>query len=119
MNHRPLERLRVTLHLRKGVQRSLRGAAANTVHNLDPDVSLDIIIKKFTFIYGSVKSSDLLRDFYRAGQEEEESAPSFANKIEGLLCRIREKFPDQIPLQEEQKLLKDRLFHGCGKIYII
>ena len=98
------------------IWRYLRGAAADTVHNLGPDASPDTIIKKFTTIYGSVKLFNLLmRDFYRAEQEEEESVPSFANKIEGLLSRIREKLPDQIPLQEEQSLLRDRLFNVCRK----
>ena len=83
--------------LREGIEWSLRGAAADTVCNLGLDVSLDTITKKITFIYGSVKSFDLLmRDFYRAEQEEDELAPSFANKIKGLLSRIKEKCPDQI-----------------------
>ena len=56
----------------------------------------------------------LMRNFYRADQEEE-SFPTFANKI-GLLSRIREKFLDQIPLHEEQRLDKDRLFHGSRRI---
>ena len=55
--------------LREGIQRSLRGAAADTVRNMGPDVPLDTIIKKFTIVYGNVKSFDLLmRDFYRADQ---------------------------------------------------
>ena len=87
------------------MQRSLRGAAGDTVCILGPDVSLDIIVKKFTIMYQSVKSFDwLMRDLYKADQEEDETIPSFANKIEGLLSRIRERFPDQIPLQEEQRL---------------
>ena len=32
--------------LREGIQRSLKEAAANTVHNMAPDASLDTIIKK-------------------------------------------------------------------------
>ena len=36
--------------LREGIQCSLRGAAANTVRNLGPDVPLDAIIKKFTIV---------------------------------------------------------------------
>ena len=55
----------------------------------------------------------LMRDLYRADQGEEETVTSFAMQIEGLLSQ--EKFPDQIPLQKEQKLLKDRLFHGSCK----
>ena len=46
--------------LREGIQHSLRGAAADTVRNLGPDVPLDTIIKKFTLVYGNVKSFDLL-----------------------------------------------------------
>ena len=56
-----------------------------------------------------------MRDFYRAEQGEEESVTSFAMWIEGLLPHLRDKFLDQIPLQKEQKLLKERLFHGSHK----
>ena len=104
------------LALREGIQHSLRGAAADVVCNMEPDVPLDLIIKKFTIIYGNVKSFDLMmRDFYRADQGEDESIPSYATRIEGLLSQIRDKFPDQLPLQKEQRLLKDRLFHGSRK----
>ena len=104
------------LALREGIQHSLRGAAADVVCNMGPDVPLDLIIKKFTIIYGNVKSFDLMmRDFYRADQGEDESIPSYATRIEGLLSQIRDKFPDQLPLQEEQRLLKDCLFHGSRK----
>ena len=54
-------------------------------------------------------------DFYHADQGEEETIPSFATWIEGLLSQIRDRFPDQLPHQEEQRLLKDCLFHGCKK----
>ena len=88
------------LALREGIQRSLRGAAADVVQNLGPDVPLDLIIKKFSIIYGNVKSFDLMmRDFYRADQGEDESIPSCATRIEGLLSQIRDKFPDKLPLQ--------------------
>ena len=77
--------------LREGIQHSLRGAAADTVRNMGPDVPLDTILKKFTIVYGNVKSFDLLmRDFYRADQGEEESIPSFATRMEGLLSWIRD-----------------------------
>ena len=80
--------------LREGIQHSLRGAAADAVCNIGPNVPLDMILKKFTIIYGNVKSFDLLmRDFYRADQGEEETIPSFATRLEGLLSQIRDKFP--------------------------
>ena len=104
------------LALREGIQHSLRGAAADVVHNMGPDVPLDLIIKKFSIIYGNVKSFDLMmRDFYRADQGEDESIPSYTTRIEGLLSQIRDKFPNKLPLEEEQRLLKDHLFHGSRK----
>ena len=54
-----------------------------------------------------------MQDFYHADQGEEETIPFFATQIEGLLSQIRERFPDQLPHQEEQRLLKNHLFHGC------
>ena len=102
--------------LREGIQRSLRGAAADTVCNMGPEATLDSILKKFTIIYGNVKSYDILMgDFYRASQGEEESVTSFATCIEGLLSNVRDKYPHQIPQAKEQQLLKDRLFYGCKK----
>ena len=83
---------------------------------MGPNGPLDMIRKKFNIIYGNVKSFDLLmRDFYRADQAEDETIPSYATRIEGLLSQIRDKFPDQLPLQEEQRLLKDHLFLGAGR----
>ena len=62
--------------LREGIQCSLRGVAADAVHNMGPNVPLDMILKKCTTIYGNVKSFDLLmRDFYRAGQGEDDLSP--------------------------------------------
>ena len=83
---------------------------------MGPATSLDTIIKKFSIIYGNVKSIDLLmRNFYKADQGEDETVTSLAMWIEGLLSQKGDKFSDQIPLQKEQKLLKDRLFHGSCK----
>ena len=48
--------------LMEGIQRSLKGAAADTVCNMGPDASLDTIIKQFTIIYGSIKSYDILME---------------------------------------------------------
>ena len=105
------------LVLREGIQCSLGGSSADAFHNMGPNVPLDMILKmilkKFTIIYGNIKSFDLLmRHFYRADQGEDETIPSFATQIEGLLSQIRDRLPNQLPLQEEQRLLKDHLFHG-------
>ena len=102
--------------LREGIQCFLRGAVTGTVCNMGPNVPLDMIIKTFTIEYDNVKSFDLLtRDFYQADQVEKETIPFFATRIEGILSQIRDRFPDQFPHQEEQRLLKDHLFHGSRK----
>ena len=93
--------------LREGIQHSLKGAAADTVRNMGPDVPLDTILKKFTIVYGNVKSFDLLmRDFYCADQGEEESNPSFATRMEGLLSQIRDKYPESLLIQRNRDSLK-------------
>ena len=53
--------------------------------------------------------------FYHTDQSEDESIPSFATWIEGLLSQIWDRFGDKLPHQEEQRLLWDHLFHGCKK----
>ena len=45
------------------MQRSFKGADLDTVDNMDADAFLDSIIKRFTIIYGSVKSLALLMIF--------------------------------------------------------
>ena len=65
---------------------------------MGPNVPLDMILKKFTIIYGNVKSFDLLmRDIYMADPGEEETIPFFATRIEGFLSQIRDRFPNQNP----------------------
>ena len=104
-----LQSLRMTYNesaLREGIQRSLKGAAVDTVCNMGPEDTLDSIIKKFYIIYGNVKSYDILMgDFYCANQGEEETVTSFATCIEGLLSYVRDKYPQQIPQVKEQQLL--------------
>ena len=102
--------------LRKGIHCSLTGAAADAACNMEPDVPLDMIIKKFTIVDDNVKSFDLLmRDFFWADHGEEEIILSFVTQIEGLLSQIRDRFPDQLHHQEKERLLKDCLFHGSRK----
>ena len=93
--------------LREGIQHSLRGAAADTVRNMGPDVPLDTILKKFTIVYGNVKSFDLLmRDFYCADQGEEGAIPSFATRMEGLCPRLEIKFLKSLLIQRNRNFLK-------------
>ena len=74
--------------LREGIQCSLRGAAADTVRILGPDVPLDTIVKKFTIVYGKVKSFDLLmQDFYCADQSRGRVYPFLCNQSGGTFVQ--------------------------------
>ena len=46
-----------------------------------------------------------MQDFYHADQGEEESIPSFATRVEGLLSQIWDKYPEKLTHPEEQRLL--------------
>ena len=95
------------LALREGIQHSLRGAAADAMCNMGPNLPLDMILKKFTIIYGNVKSFDLfMRDFYRADQGEDEIIPSFATHIEGLLSQIRTVSPISFPSRRNKGYIR-------------
>ena len=56
-----------------------------------------------------------MQDFYCADQGEEESIPSFATWVEVLLSQMHDKFLEKLTHPEEQRFLKDCLFHGCKK----
>ena len=110
-----LRKLYSSSALREGIQHSLRVAAADSVCNMGPNVPLDMIIKIFTIVCGNVKSFDLLMRDFSKQMRQEGTIPSFATRIEKLLSQIRDRFPDQLPQQEEQRFLKDCLFHGSRK----
>ena len=83
---------------------------------MGPDVPLDTILKKFTIVYGNVKSFDLLmRDFYRADQGKRSQSLPLPLGWRDFCPRLEINFPEKFTHTEEQKLLKDWLFHGCKK----
>ena len=103
--------------LREGIQCSLRDAAADIVRNLGPDVPLDTIIKKFTIVYGNVKSFDILMHgtFTVQTRVRKNLSLPLQPGWRDFLSQIWDKFPDKLTHPEEQRLLKDHLFHRCKK----
>ena len=70
------------------------------MHSMGADALLDNILKSLLlFIEVLSPLIPLMRDFYRADQEEE-SIPSLTNGIEGLLSKIGEKCPEQETFHE-------------------
>ena len=103
--------------LREGIQHSLRGAAADTVRNMGPDVPLDTILKKFTIVYGNVKSFDLLmRDFYRADQREEESFLPLPLEWKDFCPRLETNSLKSLLIQRKRNFLKIDCSMDAGRM---
>ena len=80
---------------------------------LPPGATLDDILEKFKWLYGSVESSDtLMQEFYRITQGKSEKVQTFVLCIERALKAIKQQHPYAMTEEEGHRHLKDHLFHG-------
>ena len=78
--------------LNYAVRRSLKGDAGMIAMHLGPKASLDDIISKLDSIYGVVETEeDLLAQFYRARQEDDETVTQWSCRLENIMGRAVEK----------------------------
>ena len=95
---------------------SLKGAAADMARYMGPTASVSDILDKFTVIFRTVASFDvLMQNFYKITQGNNEKVPSFAMRLECTLNQIRLRCPGQITNREVPWHLKEQLFHGVCK----
>lgn len=74
------------------VRRSLKGEAGRVAMHLGPQASLPEILHKLDSIYGAVESKEeLLADFYRAKQKEDESVTTWSCRLEDILGKAVDK----------------------------
>ena len=74
--------------VRESIMWSLKGAAADMAHYMGPTAGVSEILEKFSVIFGTVVSFDvLMQNFYKISQGNEK-VPSFATKLEGTLNQI-------------------------------
>ena len=89
------------------------GDAADAICCLPPRATLDNIIEKFEWLYGSAESFDtLMQEFYRIVQEKNEKVQTFVLHLERALKAIKQQHPYAMTKEEGVKHLKDHLFHG-------
>ena len=89
------------------------GDAADVICCLLPDATLDDIIEKFKWLYGSVESFDtLMQEFYRIIQGKSERVQTFLLCLEQALKVIKQQHPHTMTEEEVKNYLKDQLFHG-------
>ena len=80
---------------------------------LPPGATLDDILEKFKWLYGSVESSDtLIQEFCRIAQGKSEKVQTFVLHLERALKAIKQQHPYAMTEEEGHRHLKDCLFHG-------
>ena len=99
--------------MRSAVTKSCVGDAADAMCCLPPMATLDDILDKFKWLYGSVESFDtLMQEFYYIGQGKSEKVQTFVLHLERALKAIRQQYPYAMTEEEGHRHLKDCLFHG-------
>ena len=85
---------------------------ADAICCLLPGTTLDDILEKFKWLYGSVESSDtLMQEFYRITQGKSEKIQTFVLHLERTLKAIKQQHPYALTEEEDHRHLKDHLFH--------
>ena len=89
------------------------GDVADAIFCLPPGATLDDIIEKFKWLYGSVESFYILmQEFYQIVQGKSKRVQTFVNWLERALKAIKQQHPHAITEKEGVKHLKDQLFYG-------
>lgn len=109
-----LQREGMTEHtVQQCIRRSLRGTAAEVMHNLG-EASVDDILEKLDQIFGNVlPSENILESFYSARQQKDESIASWACRLEGIIAKLRNK--ENLTKEDEESRLRSKFFSGLHK----
>ena len=99
--------------MRAAITKSCVGDTADAMCCLPPGTTLDDILEKFKWLYGSVESSDtLMQEFYCIAQGKSEKVQTFVLHLEWALKAIKQQYPYAMTKEEGHRHLKDCLFHG-------
>ena len=80
--------------IRAAITKSCVGDAADAICCLLPGATLDSILEKFKWLYGSVESSDtLMQEFYRIAQGKSEKVQTFVLCLERTLKAKKKQHP--------------------------
>ena len=74
---------------------------------------MDEVITTLTQEYEGVASSDVIfKDFYQLKQEKNEKVQIFSIRLRDMLTELLIRFPDRVPKEDHDKILKDLFFYG-------
>ena len=99
--------------VRAAINKSCVGDAADAICCLSPGATLDDILEKFKWLYGSLESFDtLMQEFYQTVQGKSERVQTSVLWLEQALKAIKQQHPHAMTDEEGVKHLIDHLFHG-------
>ena len=99
--------------VRAAITKSCVGDAADAMCCLPPGATLEDILEKFKWLYGSIESYDtLMQEFYCIAQGKSEKVQTFVLCLEWALEIIKQQHPYAMTKEEGHRHLKDCLFHG-------
>ena len=80
---------------------------------MGPSYTVEEVITVLTQEYEGVASSDVIfKDFYQLRQERNEKVQIFSIGLRDMLTKLSIRFPDCVPKEDHDKILKDRFFYG-------
>ena len=95
------------------IQKSIIGKAKSVIRHLGPSYMVDEVITILTQEYEGVTSSDMIfKDFYQLKQERNERVQIFSIWLRDMLTKLSIRFPDKVPKEDHDKILKDRFFYA-------
>ena len=95
------------------IWKSIVGKAKSVIRHLGPSYTIEEVIAVLTQEYDGVTSSDVVfKDFYQLKQERNEKVQVFSIQLRDMLTRLSIRFPDRVPKEDHDKILKDCFF--CG-----
>ena len=94
------------------IRKSIVGKAKLVIRHLGPSYTVDEVLAILTQEYEGVASSDVIfKDFYQLRQERNERVQIFSIRLRDMLIKLSIQFPDQVPKEDHDKILKDRFFY--------
>ena len=95
------------------IQKSIAGKAKSVIRHLGPSYTVEEVTSVLTQEYEGVASSDVIfKDFYQLRQEQGEKVQVFLIQLRDMLTRLSLRFPDRVPKEDHDKILKDHFFYG-------
>ena len=95
------------------VRKSIIGKEQSVVRTLGPNYSVEDIIRCLAREYEGVASSDIVfKEFYQLKQERGEKVQIFSIRLRDALTNLTSRFPERVPAEDHDKMLRDRFFYG-------